>query len=210
MNFELSDGEVRVLGSLIEKKITTPEYYPLTLNSLVNACNQKSNREPVVTYTEIEVQKLIDVLRSKRFVRMVEAGGRVPKYKESFTEELNFDASQTAALCVLMLRGPQTAAEIRNRSGRLHEFAVIEEVEDTLNNLTLREDGPFVVKLEKQPGMKERRYAHLFSGIPEFIEKKPIEAGEERLAKMESEIEYLKSEIEALKITVDELRRVIE
>lgn len=210
MNFQLNDGEVRVIGSLIEKKITTPEYYPLSINSLMNACNQKSNREPVVSYSEDEIQKIVDLLRAKRFVRMVEAGGRVAKYKESFTEELNFNPQQTAALCVLMLRGPQTAGEIRNRSGRLHEFANIEEVEETLNSLTLREDGPFVVKLERQAGMKERRYAHLLSGIPEIAEKPASDAKDDRMSKIENAIQELRNEIELLRSSIMEIKKVIE
>lgn len=207
MNFELTETEVRVLGSLIEKKITTPEYYPLSLNSLTNACNQKSNREPISVYSEDEIQKVIGLLRAKRFVRMVESGGRVSKYKEAFTEELNLNPMQTAVLCVLMLRGPQTAGEIRNRSVRLHEFAHIEEVEETLNGLTLREDGPFVVKLERQTGMKERRYAHLLSGIPEISEKKISESTEDRLTKLESEVETLKNDLQQMKMMLLEMKK---
>lgn len=210
MNFELSEAEVRVVGSLIEKKITTPEYYPLSLNSLMNACNQKSNREPVTNYSEDELQKVIDILRSKRFVRMVESGGRVSKYKESFTEELNFNQLQASALCVLMLRGPQTAGEIRTRSGRLYDFKNIEEVEETLNTLTLREDGPFVVKLERQTGMKERRYTHLLSGISEITEKKAADQKEDRISKLEEEVQSLKTELGSLKTAFDELKKILE
>jgi|WetSurMetagenome_2_1015567.scaffolds.fasta_scaffold95069_2 uncharacterized protein len=209
MNFQLSDKEVRVTGSLIEKEITTPEYYPMSLNALTNACNQKSNREPVVSFTENEVQDTIDSLRSKRFVRMVEAGGRVPKYKQAFIEELNLTSNETAVLTVLMLRGPQTSGEIRNRSGRLHNFQNLNEVDETIENLNKREDGPFVVKLERQPGTKERRYAHLFCGQP-VIQKEEIPEEEDRISKLESIVENLQLEVNNLKEQIAEFRRQFE
>jgi uncharacterized protein YceH (UPF0502 family) len=210
MNIQLSEKEVRVIGSLIEKEINTPEYYPLSLNSLTNACNQKSNREPVVSFTENEVKDTIDSLRSKRLVRMVEAGGRVPKYKQAFTEELNLSPNEIAALAVLMLRGPQTAGEIRTRSGRLYNFNNINEVEETLENLNKREDGPFVVKLERQPGMKERRYAHLFCGQPVMEEKEKIPGDDERISKLELILNDLLTELNQLKEQVAEFKKQLE
>jgi uncharacterized protein YceH (UPF0502 family) len=210
LNLILSEKEVRVIGSLIEKEINTPEYYPLSLNSLTNACNQKSNREPVVTFTEVEVQDTVDALRGRRLVRMVEAGGRVAKYKQAFTEELKLNPKETAALTVLMLRGPQTAGEIRTRAGRLYNFTNLYEVDETLENLNKREDGPFVVKLERQPGMKERRYAHLFCGQPVIEEKEQIPNENERILKLELMMEYLQSEIKKLNEQFNEFRKQLE
>jgi uncharacterized protein YceH (UPF0502 family) len=207
VNLLLNEKEVRVIGSLIEKEITTPEYYPMSLNALTNACNQKSNREPVVTYTEFEVQDTIDSLRGKRLVRKVEAGGRVPKYKQAFIEELKLNANEIAALTVLMLRGPQTSGELRTRSGRLHSFQNLNEVDETLENLNKREDGPFVVKLDRQPGMKERRYAHLFCGQPVVQEKEEIPEEEDRISKLESIVESLQSEVNNLKEQIAEFRK---
>jgi uncharacterized protein len=209
MNFQLTDKELRVIGSLIEKEKTTPEYYPMSLNALTNACNQKSNREPVVGYTEFEVQDTIDALRSKRFVRMVEAGGRVPKYKQAFIEELNLTSNETAVLTVLMLRGPQTSGEIRTRSGRLHNFQNLNEVDETIENLNKREDGPFVVKMERQPGTKERRYAHLLSGQP-IIQIEEIPEEEDRISKLESIVENLQLEVNNLKDQIAEFRKQFE
>jgi uncharacterized protein YceH (UPF0502 family) len=210
LNLILSEKEVRVIGSLIEKEINTPEYYPLSLNSLTNACNQKSNREPVVTFTEVEVQDTVDALRGRRLVRMVEAGGRVAKYKQAFTEELKLNPKETAALTVLMLRGPQTAGEIRTRAGRLYNFTNLYEVDETLENLNKREDGPFVVKLERQPGMKERRYAHLFCGQPVIEEKEQIPNENERILKLELMMQYLQSEIKKLNEQFNEFRKQLE
>jgi uncharacterized protein len=196
----LSDSEVRVIGSLIEKEVTTPEYYPMSLNALVNACNQKSNREPVVYYSEDLVESTLNSLREKRLARMVESGGRVPKFKQTFIEELKLNMRETAILTVLMLRGPQTTGEIRSRCGRLYEFQNLEEVDDTIRELNSRSDGPFIVKLERQTGMKERRCAHLLSGTPTLIEDNITENQEEsKFIKLDEEIQNLKSEIEKLK-----------
>ena len=210
MNFILNEKEVRIIGSLIEKEITTPEYYPLSLNSLTNACNQKSNREPVVSFTEMDVQDSIDSLRSKRLVRMVEAGSRVAKFKQAFTEELKLNPNETAALTVLMLRGPQTAGEIRTRAGRLYNFNNLYEVDETLDNLNKRVDGPFVVKLERQPGMKERRYAHLFCGQPLAVEKEKTPDDDDRISRLEVIVENLQTEIDNLKEQFTEFKKQLE
>ena len=210
MNFQLSAEEVRVLGALIEKRITTPDYYPLSLNSLTNACNQKSNREPVVTYNEKVIEDNIESLRSKKFVRKVEDGGRVPKYKENFTEDLKLNAQETAVLCSLMLRGPQTAGEIRNRSGRLYEFKTIEEIEEVLQILKEREDGPYVIKLERQQGFKERRFAHLLSGEPVIENQQTEIETEDKIANLEQELEKLRNDFEALKVIVIDLKEQLE
>lgn len=198
----LNQVEVRVLGSLIEKEFTTPEYYPLTLNALVNACNQKSSREPVVNYDEQEVKQALSLLREKKLVRMVEDTGRAAKYRETLKEELALSQKEVAALCILMLRGAQTPGEIKGRSGRIYNFQSLEETEETLQALTDRAEGALASKLERQAGMKERRYSHLLSGAPEIqevsFEKKPT-GMEERVVTLEGELESLKLEIEELK-----------
>lgn len=165
MDFTLDAVEVRVLGSLIEKEIATPEYYPLTLNALVNACNQKQNREPVVNFDEDTVDAALESLRQKRLAATVTGAGiRVPKHRELLTEALNLGRRELALICVLMLRGQQTAGELRDRAGRLHEFTDLEEVDSVLERLIERQPDPLVKRLPRQPGTKEPRYAHLLSG----------------------------------------------
>jgi len=205
----LNEKEVRVIASLIEKKFTTPEYYPLSLNSLTNACNQKSNRNPVVNYSEIDVEEAINSLRTKRFVRKVEDTGRVHKYKESFTEELDLGLNEIAALNVLMLRGPQTTGEIRTRSNRIFDFENLNSVEETLDKLISREEGPLVKKLDRQIGMKERRYAHLLCGDVVVEDKQEVEfdSNENKINKLESMVINLQTEIEDLKNQFAEFRR---
>src|ERR1700742_3522390 len=173
MNIEFNPNEARVIGCLIEKEITTPDQYPLSLNALTNACNQKTNREPVLNLSEAEVQQSVDTLMKKYMVSDKSAGygGRVTKYKHRFcnTEfgSLKFSKQELGILCVLLLRGPQTPGELRSRTNRLCEFADGEEVETTLRNLMSREDGPFIARLARAPGARESRYAHLFSGAIE-------------------------------------------
>jgi uncharacterized protein YceH (UPF0502 family) len=169
MNLQLTPLEARIIGSLVEKEITTPDQYPLSLNALTNACNQKTNREPVLELGEAEVQQSVDALMKKYLVsdRSAGYGGRVTKYKQRFcnTEfgSLKFSAQELGILCVMLLRGPQTAGELRTRTNRLCEFADAQQVEATLRDLLSREDGPFVARLERSPGERESRYAHLFS-----------------------------------------------
>ncbi|NLG77052.1 MAG: DUF480 domain-containing protein [Xanthomonadaceae bacterium] len=176
MNLELSPNEIRVIGCLIEKSITTPDQYPLSINALTNACNQKSNRDPVMALDERTVQETIDGLVKKHLVLERSGfGSRVPKYQHRFCNtgfgSLEFTPQATAILCELMLRGPQTPGELRGRSARMAEIRDAGEVEATLHALATREDGPFVVKLAREPGRRESRYAHLFGG--------PIEASVE-------------------------------
>src|SRR5947207_15342620 len=160
----LNDVEVRVLGSLIEKEITTPDYYPLSLNALVAACNQSSNRNPVVHFDEDTVARATESLREKKLVHQVDRSeSRVSKYRHVLYEAMNFGRPAVAVMGVLMLRGPQTVGEIRTRSNRLYDFTSLDEVEIVLNSL-MSGESPFIVRLERQTGQKEARYAHLLSG----------------------------------------------
>jgi uncharacterized protein YceH (UPF0502 family) len=216
MNIELSSTEARVIGCLIEKEITTPDQYPLSLNALTNACNQKTNREPVLELTEAEVQHAVDTLMRKYLVSDKSAGygGRVTKYKHRFcnTEfgSLKFSKQELGILCVMLLRGPQTPGELRTRTNRLCDFAAAEEVESTLKQLMSREDGPFVARLSRAPGARESRYAHLFSGTlesaPEPEESEaatlsPAFSGSlsQRVAALESLVEQLQREVAAMR-----------
>ena len=210
MDATLSAVEARVIGSLMEKQITTPEYYPLTLNALVNACNQISNREPVVSYDEKTVVRALESLREKQLAWMVTgAGSRVPKYEHRLTDALSLAEQEAAALCVLMLRGPQTVGEIKGRTARMYEFKELEEVDLTLQSLMNAQPRPLVVKLPRQPGMKESRYAHLLSGevhIEEHAVAPRLEAAalelhaeNERIARLESQVENLQQELTELK-----------
>jgi len=163
----LMEIETRVLGSLIEKDITTPDYYPLSLNALVNACNQKNNRDPVMTLDEESVRTALSSLQEKRLAGP--AGGadsRVTKYEHRLQEVFNFDRREIAILCVLLLRGPQTPGELRSRTERMYHFDSLEDVVSTLDRLSQR-DPPLAAILPRQPGTKESRYTHLFSGHPE-------------------------------------------
>jgi uncharacterized protein YceH (UPF0502 family) len=167
MTLLLTEIETRVLGSLIEKDITTPDYYPLSLNALVNACNQKNNRDPVMTLDEESVRTALNSLQEKRLAGP--AGGadsRVTKYEHRLQEVFNFDRREIAILCVLLLRGPQTPGELRSRTDRMYHFEALEDVVSTLDRLSQR-DPPLAAILPRQPGSKESRYTHLFSGEPE-------------------------------------------
>jgi len=210
----LSAVEVRILGSLIEKQRTTPDYYPLTLNALTNACNQISNRDPVVSFDEKTVVRGLDSLREKKLVWMVAAAGsRVPKYEQRITEALELKDPEAAVLCLLMLRGPQTPGEIRSRSGRLHEFADLEEVQSVLDTLSARPD-PLVASLPRQPGMREIRWAHLLSGEVEWTATAPAEPRPEAAAlqvrKEDERIARLEDEIRTLRQTLEELTQQFE
>jgi hypothetical protein len=173
MNIDFTPNEARVIGCLIEKEITTPDQYPLSLNALTNACNQKTNRDPVLELSETEVQQTIDSLMKKYMVSDKSAGygGRVTKYRHRFCNTefgpLKFSAQELGTLCVMLLRGPQTPGELRTRTNRLCEFADAEAVESTLRALMTREDGPFVARLARAPGARESRYTHLFFGAVE-------------------------------------------
>ncbi|TRZ98916.1 MAG: DUF480 domain-containing protein [Rhodocyclaceae bacterium] len=171
MNIELTLQETRIIGCLIEKEITTPEQHPLSLNALTNACNQRSNRDPVLDLDEVLVQQIVDGLIKKFHVN--EHGGfgsRVPKFQHRFCNTnygtLKFSPQELAVVCELFLRGPQTPGELRSRANRMCRFEDVTEVEAVLNLLARREDGPYVVRLAREPGKRESRYAHLFSGEP--------------------------------------------
>src|SRR5688572_25951955 len=161
----LTDIETRVLGTLVEKQVTTPEYYPLTLNALTLACNQKNNRYPVTSYSDNQVAEAVESLREKNLAYVFYGStSRVPKYKHVMPEVLHLSHAELALMCVLMLRGAQTLGELRGNGARLHEFSSLEEVEETLNGLISREPEPLVARLPRQPGQKEGRFAHLLSG----------------------------------------------
>src|SRR5437660_7635081 len=167
----LTDTEVRVLGSLIEKQITTPEYYPLTLNALTLACNQKNNRSPVTSFTESQVEEALNSLREKNLAYVFHGStSRVPKFKHVAPEVLHLTPPEMAVMCVLMLSGPQTVGEIRTRGSRLYPFNALEEVEETLRLLADRDGEPLVVKLPRQAGQKDARYVQLLSGMPNIEE----------------------------------------
>jgi hypothetical protein len=213
MKIELTPAEARVLGCLIEKQIATPDLYPLSLNALTNACNQKSNRDPVLDLAETDVQQSIDSLVSKRLViERSGFGSRVPKYQQRFcnTEfaSLQFTEQERAIICELLLRGPQTPGELRSHANRLCKLGDVSEVEAALANLMRREDGPFVARLPREPGRRESRYMHLFGGeAPAQLE--PAEAPErgyhagstttDRIDQIEKQIAQLRAELDEIK-----------
>jgi len=215
MSTTLNETEVRVLGSLVEKQLTTPEYYPLTMNALMAACNQKSNREPVMSLGETEIQAAIDRLRDLNLVYLFYgSGSRTVKYKHMLPSVYELDPAGTAAMTVLMLRGPQTIGEIRDRTGRLFDFRDLNEVQAALDDLARREE-PLIVKLERQPGQKEARYAHLLSGEVD-VSKLPVAAeraggstaeSNERIEKLEGEVERLSSELAEFKAQFEEFKK---
>lgn len=197
MGHILNPAEVRVLGALIEKEITTPDYYPLSLNALMAACNQSSNRYPVVHYGEGEVGTAADSLREKGLVHLVDRGeSRVVKYRHVLYEAMDLGRPAIAVMCVLLLRGPQTVGEIRTRSNRLYDFSSLEDVETTLNALMTGE-APLIVRLPRQTGQKEVRYAHLLSGkVTVDDAESESEPEPDRLGKLEREVEDLKQQFE--------------
>ena len=216
----LNSVEVRVLGSLVEKEITTPEYYPLTLNALVNACNQISNRDPVVSFDEKTVARALESLREMKLAWMVTGVGRVPKYEHRFAEAFQLAAQEIAVLCVLMLRGPQTVGEIRGRTGRLYEFKELEEVDLTLQAL-MAAQPPFVVRLPRQPGTKEARYAHLLAGEVHVEEQRQptsrlepatvdVRQENERLAALEAELVQVRADLTELQQQFLEFKKQFE
>lgn len=210
----LDAAEARVLGVLIEKEIATPEYYPLTLNALVNACNQKSNRDPVVDYDEATVEQALDGLRRKKLAATLSgAGMRVPKHRQLISEALNLGRRELALLCELMLRGPQTVGELHSRAERLHRFDGVEEVAGCLERLIGREPEPLAIRLPRRPGTKESRYAHLLCGevaADAAPEPPPRPAGQDRFAALEAEISELRREIDELKRELAQFRKQFE
>ena len=212
MDTQLNPVDARVLGALIEKDITTPDYYPLSLNALVNACNQKNNRDPVMSLDDNAVRDALSALQEKRLAGP--AGGadsRVTKYEHRMQEVFNFDRKQIAVLCVLLLRGPQTPGELRGRTERMYSFEALDDVQSTLQRLI---EGGFVASLPRQPGTKETRYSHLFSGELATLEAPhPVQshaADSDRLSAMEDQIARLRGEIDELKDQFAGFRRQFE
>jgi uncharacterized protein YceH (UPF0502 family) len=203
-----------VLGSLVEKEITTPEYYPLSLNALANACNQKNNREPVMNLDEDEIRQALHQLEDDGLAGAARGmDSRVAKYEHRMQEVFNFTRGEIAVVCVLLLRGPQTPGELRGRSERMHRFEELSDVQSTLQRLMQREP-PLVKVLPRQPGTKEARYAHLFSGEPAEATG-TVEASEyarpgSSMAQMEAEIAALREEVAELRAQVDKVLRLVE
>jgi uncharacterized protein YceH (UPF0502 family) len=219
----LSATEVRVLGSLVEKSVTTPDYYPLTLNALTLACNQLTNRDPVVAFDEATVVRALDGLREKRLATVFSgAESRVAKYKHSLTDALLLTPGEVGLLCVLLLRGPQTLAELRTRTERFQPFDSLAETEEALQALAARQPQPLVVKLPRQPGTKEPRYAHLLSGPVEALpnpaaaEPRPeparlaVQAENERIARLERHVAELRAELAEVRRQFAEFQKQFE
>lgn len=218
MNPPLTDVEVRILGALLEKEVTTPEYYPLSLNALLSACNQTTNRDPVMRLDEDTATHHIIVLRRGGLLRQIQpVGSRVTRFEHLMAEELKLDARQLAVLGVLMLRGPQTPGELHARTARLASFADLAEMEEVLQSLIAREPEPLVARLARRPGQKEIRYAHLLSGEPaqadaaEMADEpaRPVRrasADDGRVAALEQTVEALQAEVAALRAELDAFR----
>ncbi|MFH1279435.1 MAG: YceH family protein [Candidatus Eisenbacteria bacterium] len=216
MEETLSEQEIRVLGSLIEKERTTPEYYPLTLNALVNACNQKSNRSPVVLYDHAAVAKTVDGLRWKGWVVVVdEAGSRTEKYRHAFLEKSGLAEGEMAVLAELMLRGPQTAGEVRGRANRMHRIESLDEAAGILRSLAERNPA-WSVRFPRRPGRKEHRYAHLLGGPVEMKEEVPVRArssappAADRVGELEEALTALRERVEDLERKLGEFRAQFE
>jgi len=218
MNIELSSLEARVIGCLIEKQTTTPDQYPLSLNALVNACNQKSNRDPVMEVDEVTIQGTVDQLARKHFV--VEKSGfgsRVPKFQHRFCNTeygtLKLTAQELAIVCELLLRGPQTPGELRTRASRMAPFSEVGQVEAALESLRTREDGPFVVRLPREPGRRDSRYAHLFSGavaVPAIEDAPQTVAVSNAAAETPSRLDRLEEQVRRLREELDDMKRRLD
>jgi uncharacterized protein len=219
VNIILSDVEARVLGCLVEKDITTPEYYPLSLNALVHACNQKSNREPLMNLEEDVVRQALRALGEQMLARSASGDSRVAKYEHRLADTFNFTRPETAILCELLLRGPQTPGELRSRAERMHPFEDLSIVQSTLKHLIEREP-PLVKLLPRQPGNKEARYAHLLSGDVEVREAPQVQVKEAaisssaaenaRMMALEGEVAVLQKEVADLKRQCAEFRKQFE
>lgn len=209
MKYGLTATEARVIGCLLEKQVTTPEQYPLSVNGVVTACNQKTNREPVMNLSESDVQEQLDNLVKRHFLRTVSGfGNRVTKYEQRFCNSefgnLKLSAAEVAVITTLLLRGAQTPGELRSRASRMYEFSDMAEVESTLENLATREDGPYVIRLAREPGKRESRYMHLFCGeVDEAIaaaDQLPAASGD-----LQARVEMLETEVAELKQRLDSL-----
>jgi uncharacterized protein len=207
MDIVLNEKEVRIIGSLIEKEMTTPEYYPLSLNALTNACNQKSNRNPVVSYDESTVEIGVKGLEEKGLVRKVYAGSRVTKYIHLLLDMFDLSRQEISILCEMLLRGPQTTGELRTRADRMSKIESLEEAEKTVQAL-IEHQPSLAIKLPRERGRKESRYMHLLSGMP--LEKASIEAAsetsEERTLRLEDEVTKLRAELEDLRQSFEKFR----
>jgi uncharacterized protein YceH (UPF0502 family) len=218
MDIKLTENEVRVLGSLIEKDITTPEYYPLSLNALVNACNQKSNRDPVMQLDEDAVRDALEGLQQQRMAGPARgADSRVTKYEQRLQEVFNFTRPEIAVLCVLLLRGPQTPGELRGRTERMFHFEALDDVQSALQKLMQR-DPPLAKVLPRQPGTKESRYGHLLAGDVVEAEMSALDAANternpadaDRIARLEEEVSELRREVGEVKDQLERFRRQFE
>ena len=222
MDIILNDVETRVLGSLVEKDVTTPDYYPLSLNALVHACNQKNNRDPIMNLDEEAVHQALSTLQEKRLAGPTSsADSRVTKYEHRLQEVFNFTRGETAILCVLLLRGPQTPGELRGRTERMHRFEDLTEVQSTLQHLMQR-DPPLARVLPRQPGTKESRYKHLLAGdaedaadvnvarAPSPVSAFSQSAEADRIARLEDEVSGLKNEVSDLKQQLAAFRKQFE
>ncbi|EMM1484827.1 YceH family protein [Enterobacter kobei] len=210
MKYQLNGTEARVIGCLLEKQVTTPEQYPLSVNAVTMACNQKTNREPVMNLSEHDVQDVLDALVKRHYLRTVSGfGNRVTKYEQRFCNsefgDLKLSSAEVAVVTTLLLRGAQTPGELRTRASRMHEFSDMQEVEQTLEGLAAREDGPYVVRLAREPDKRESRYMHLFCGDVDISVKSPvtdITTGDDDLV---ARVEALEGEVAGLKQRLDAL-----
>lgn len=209
MKYQLTAVEARVIGCLLEKQVTTPEQYPLSINSVVTACNQKTNREPVMNLDEHEVQAVLDELVKRHYLRTVSGfGNRVTKYEQRFCNsefgDLKLSDAEVALITTLLLRGPQTPGELRTRGERMHQFSDMAEVENALEHLATREDGPYVVRLPREPGKRESRFMHLFSGDVQTLVN-VVEAVSPPEASLAARVDALEEEVAELKQRLDSL-----
>jgi uncharacterized protein YceH (UPF0502 family) len=219
MSTILTDIEIRILGSLVEKQVTTPEYYPLSLNALTLACNQKNNRNPVSSYSEDQVAQAVETLREKNLAYVFYGStSRVPKYKHVLPEVMHLSHPEVAVMCVLMLRGPLTPGELRTNASRLHEFTGLDEIEQTLNGLITR-DEPLVARLPRQAGQKEVRFTHLLSGDidlelvareAEYAVATPKRSSHDQIERLEQKVDALTTEIESLRQQFEQFRKQFE
>lgn len=208
----LNETEVRVLGSLVEKQVTTPEYYPLTLNALTLACNQKNNRHPISQYDENTVAQALDGLREKNLAYVFHGStSRVPKYKHVVPEVMHLSPSELAIMCVLMLRGTQTPGELRGNASRLYQFSGLEEIQQTLDGLISKEPEPMVMRLPRQSGQKEARFAHLLSGpvdVEALAADEPVTSS--RAVRQSDRVEKLEGEVGELRAAIQDLQEQFE
>ncbi|MFH2815638.1 YceH family protein [Enterobacter ludwigii] len=210
MKYQLSGAEARVVGCLLEKQVTTPEQYPLSVNAVMMACNQKTNREPVMNLSEHDVQDVLDELVKRHYLRTVSGfGNRVTKYEQRFCNsefgDLKLSAAEVAVIATLLLRGAQTPGELRTRASRMHEFADMQEVEQTLEGLATREDGPYVVRLAREPGKRESRYMHLFSGEVDTATLATEQESSVVSGNLTARVDALEEEVAGLKQRLDAL-----